>query len=89
MSVRTLKLNSPKRDHLPTLCCCGQYQLTDEDIQLYQMLAPYPKAPLEDCEIDEKTKNDKDETCSPKSTPETKPDFHPVDCPPQFPSEPE
>ena len=92
MPIRPLESPSSKHYRKPgpiTNTFYSQYNLTEEEIKLYEALACLPKPDLSDAEPDEQSEVEKEFSSPPSSDPDQKPDFHPVDCPAQFPSEPE
>jgi hypothetical protein len=91
MSIRPLKcpLNENHRKPGPiTNTFYSQYPLTDEEIRLYERLALLPKPSIRR-RAKKKTEEEKASPSPSETPPETAPDFHPIDCPAQFPSEPE
>lgn len=84
MPIRKLicPLNQDRRPKGPiTNTFYSQYKLTEEEIRLYEQLVHLPEPTTETSNSNKDPKIETD--------PEDYPDFHPIDCPCQFPSEPE
>jgi hypothetical protein len=91
MAIKRLKcpLNEDHRKTGPiTNTFYSKYKLTAEEILLYEKLGNF-YGPSTREHTEEKTEEEKTNVEPSGVDSQTAPDFHPVDCPSQFPSEPE